>query len=261
MLPFEELPNNYPFESFRRQVEEQPYPLVFVTICGPHLLGLDVLGCPYELRGVHVPILKQLYGRDHPGTAIENSAAQDGVTTNLVTNVAKTFFGLIVENNGEVLEQLFSPLVVHTTPQHDELKTIASRCITSRHAQYYLSLAETQWNQFCNAVPTKVEPLLHVYRLLLTGIHLMRTGQVQSNLHALNQTAQSSAIDDMVDLWLSEPQSDWLDAKDLKVQEQEYKRLVADLASAATNSALPEQPSGYEELNALLPRLPTDQSV
>ena len=33
----------------------------------------------------------------------------------------KNIFGLMLKNNGYVLEQLHSPLVVHTTPEHEEL--------------------------------------------------------------------------------------------------------------------------------------------
>ena len=32
----------------------------------------------------------------------------------------------------------------------------------------------------------RIKPLLYVYRVLLTGIHLMRTGKVEANLVVLN---------------------------------------------------------------------------
>ena len=35
--------------------------------------------------------------------------------------------------------------------------------------------------------PPRVKPLLYVYRVLLTGIHLMRTGEVEANLVTLNE--------------------------------------------------------------------------
>lgn len=42
-----------------------------------------------------------------------------------------------------------------------------------------------QWKLFLEASPRQVKPLLYVYRVLLTGIHLMRTGEVEANLCAL----------------------------------------------------------------------------
>jgi hypothetical protein len=35
--------------------------------------------------------------------------------------------------------------------------------------------------------PRRVKPLLYVYRVLLTGIHLMRTGKIEANLVTLNE--------------------------------------------------------------------------
>jgi uncharacterized protein len=94
-----------------------------------------------------------------------------------VTHDAKKFFGLMLKKNGYVLEQVFSPLVVHTTPEHEELKAIAADCITRHHAHHYLGFAATQWKLFQKEDPPRVKPLLYVYRVLLTGIHLMRTGR------------------------------------------------------------------------------------
>jgi predicted nucleotidyltransferase len=50
--------------------------------------------------------------------------AVDGLEMNLVSHEMKKFFGLLLKKNGYVLEQLFSPLVVQTTPEHEELKEI-----------------------------------------------------------------------------------------------------------------------------------------
>jgi hypothetical protein len=44
----------------------------------------------------------------------------------IVSHDVRKFFGLLLKKNGYVLEQLFSPLIVHTTPEHDELKEIAA---------------------------------------------------------------------------------------------------------------------------------------
>jgi hypothetical protein len=47
-------------------------------------------------------------------------------------------------------------------------------------------------------VRTLLGPLLYVYRVLLTGIHLMRTGGVNANLVELNQEARPPHIADLI---------------------------------------------------------------
>jgi predicted nucleotidyltransferase len=93
---------------------------------------------------------------------------------------------VLLTRNG--LEQLYSPLVVHTTPEHEELKAIARGCVTRHHSHHYFGFARTQWGLFEKESPRRVKPLLYVYRVLLTGIHLMRTGVVEADLTRLNDS-------------------------------------------------------------------------
>src|SRR5262245_6313986 len=96
----------------------------------------------------------------------------------IVSHDVRKFFGLLLKKNGYVLEQLFSPLIVHTTPEHAELKNIArggasGGVVTKHHSHHYFGSAETQWKLFEKEQPRRVKPLLYVYRVLLTGIHMM----------------------------------------------------------------------------------------
>ena len=121
------------------------------------------------------------------------------------------------------MEQVLSPLIVHTTPEHDELKAIATDCLTKHHAHHYLGFAATQWKLFEKEAPPQVKPLLYVYRVLLTGIHLMRTGEVEANLVHLNESAKLPFIDDLVAAKLAGPEKGVLDAADLAFHESEYR--------------------------------------
>ena len=118
--------------------------------------------------------LEQVVGLNPGEETVEKAGVHDGIEMDLVTHDAKKFFGLMLKKNGYVLEQLFSPLMVHTTPEHDELKTIAKECITRHHSHHYLGFADTQWKLFRKEGPPKVKPLLYVYRVLLTGIQVRR---------------------------------------------------------------------------------------
>jgi len=117
----------------------------------------------------------------------------------LVTHDAKKFFGLLLKKNGYVLEQVYSPLIVHTTPEHEELKEIARGCITTHHSHHYFGFAETQWKLFEKKRPRRVKPLLYVYRVLLTGIYLMRTGEVEANLVRLNEWAKLPHLPELIE--------------------------------------------------------------
>lgn len=238
-----------------KHVEQHPYPLMFATISGAHLYGFPSPDSDFDLRGVHLLPLEQVVGLDDGKETVEKEGIYDGLEIDLVTHDAKKFFGLMLKKNGYVLEQVFSPLIVHTTPEHDELKAIAADCITRYHAHHYLGFGATQWKLFQKETPPRVKPLLYVYRVLLTGIHLMRTGEVQANLRTLNETARLSYIDQLIQCKLAGPEKGNLPEADMEFHEKEYERLVVELEAASKKSELPEVPSGKAALNDLLVRL------
>jgi uncharacterized protein len=238
-----------------RQIAEHPYPLLFATISGAHLYGFPSPDSDYDLRGVHLLPLAEVVGLTVHHETIEKSGVHDGLEIDLVTHDAHKFFGLLLKKNGYVLEQVLSPLVVHTTPEHEELKAIAADCVTRHHAHHYLGFANTQWKLFQKENPPHVKPLLYVYRVLLTGIHLMRTGEVEANLVRLNESAKLSYVPDLIARKMGGPEKGRLDAADLALHEREYQRLTAELEQAYKESALPEGPRGTKALNDLLVRL------
>jgi predicted nucleotidyltransferase len=186
---------------------------------------------------------------------VERLGVHDGLEIDLVTHDAKKFFTLMLRKNGYVLEQVLSPLVLHTTPEHEELKAIAADCVMRHHAHHYLGFAATQWKLFRKEKPPRVKPLLYVYRVLLTGIHLMRTGEVEANLIRLNKEARLPYLPELIERKQTGPEKGSLDVADLTFHESEYERLRAELESAYEASQLPEKPAGAEALNDLLVRV------
>jgi predicted nucleotidyltransferase len=247
------------YEKLRRQVEAHPYPLVFATISGAHLYGFPSADSDFDLRGIHVLPIEQVVGLDPGEDTIEQSGIRDGLEVDLVTHDAKKFFGLMLKKNGYVLEQLLSPLVVHTTPAHEELRAIAAQCVTRFHAHHYLGFADTQWRLFRKEDPPRVKPLLYVYRVLLTGRHLMRTGEVEANLLTLNAIERLPYIDDLVARKTAGTEKGKLDATDISFHEREYHRLIQKLEEDAARSKLPEASTARPALNDLLVRLRVPQ--
>jgi predicted nucleotidyltransferase len=236
-------------------IADQPFPLLFVTISGAHLYGFASADSDYDLRGTHVLPTRDVVGL-YPGReTIEVSGVREGLEIDLVTHDVKKFFGLMLKKNGYVLEQLFSPLVVHTTHEHEELREIGQRCITRYHAYHYLGFAETQWKLFEKERPRRVKPLLYVYRVLLTGIHLMRTGVIEANLVRLNEEARLPYVADLIERKLAGPEHGTLDDERFEFHQSEYQRLRAGLESAHAASMLPESTAAGADLHALLVRL------
>ncbi len=238
-----------------QQTAEHRYPLLFATISGAHLYGFPSPDSDYDIRGAHVLPVNDVLGLwPEINDTVQVEGIRDGLEIDLVTHDIRKFCGLMLKKNGYVMEQLFSPLIVRTSPEHDELKAIAKQCLTRHHVHHYLGFVNTQWRLFEKERPRRVKPLLYVYRVLLTGIHLMRTGEVEANLVKLNEEFRLSYIPGLVARKLAGPEESALPEADVAFHESERQRLETLMKDASTVSHLPDAPEGATALNDLLVR-------
>ena len=250
---------NLPMDQLRQRVAAHPYPLMFATISGAHLYGFPSPDSDFDLRGAHILPVQRVLGLDTTDETIEisNDPARDPdrLEFDIVSHDLKKFFSLLLKKNGYVLEQLYSPLVVHTTPYHAELKEIARGCITKFHSHHYLGFAQTQRKLLEKETPRRVKPLLYLYRVLLTGIHLMRTGQIEANLVFLNKNFNLPGIDDLIARKLSGPEQSKLPDEAFTPHEAQINRLEQLLKDEHERSTLPEGPTARNALDDLLVRV------
>jgi predicted nucleotidyltransferase len=232
-----------------------PFPLLFASLSGAHLYGFPSPDSDFDLRGVHVLPISLVAGLEQGPDTIERSGIERGLDLDLVTHDLAKFCRLMLRPNGYVLEQLFSPLVVQTSKAHAELQALGRRCITRRHVLHYLGFAHSQWQLFERESPRRVKPLLYVYRVLLTGMHLLRTGEVEADLRVLNQSAGLSQVDELVARKVGGVEQGVLTETDSKWHEREYARLRAELEAAGRESRLPEAPTARQDLQELVLRL------
>jgi predicted nucleotidyltransferase len=218
---------------------EQPYPLLFVTISGAHLYGFPSLDSDYDLRGVHILPMNAIFGLDELQETIEDERIVDGLELDVVSYDVKTFFQLLLKKSGNVLEGIVSPLVLRTSPHH---------------AHHYLGFSKRKWTDFLKEGRT-AKALLYTYRTLLTGIHLMKTGEVEANLNHLNAIYKLPYVPDLVAAKLEGGEKGALKDADIPFHESEYERLTKVLEEAQETTHLPFNPAGRDELNDLLIRI------
>lgn len=217
-----------------------PHPLLFATISGAHLYGFASADSDFDLRGVHVLPLSEVIGLRLGEQTIERMDMESGLDLDLVTHDVGKFVRLVQRPNGYVLEQLLSPLIVQTSPEHEELCGLARACITRQHVRHYQGFATSQWQLFEKHEPRRVKPLLYAYRVLLTGIHLMRSGELQADLGVLNDEAGLPHVADLLQQKRDGVEKQTLRG-DVGLHEREFERLKLELADAADGSSLPAE--------------------
>ncbi|TXS45663.1 nucleotidyltransferase domain-containing protein [Streptomyces sp. uw30] len=232
-------------------VAEQPDPVLFATVSGAHLYGFPSRDSDVDLRGVHLLPAADLVGLREPDETRSRMWLRDGVEMDLVTHDLRKFVRLMLRRNGYVLEQLLSPLVVHTTDAHRELTELAPGVLTSHHAHHYRGFANTQWRLFEKT--GELKPLLYTFRVLLTGVHLLRSGEVQPHLPTL--IGQVDAPGYLPELIAAKAEREHGDADvDHTRVAADVERLHGVLDEAQAASVLPDAPSAYDALHAFVVR-------
>ena len=238
-------------EQVRAAVRKHEFPLLFATVSGAHLYGFPSADSDWDLRGAHILPAEQVMGLFPLRETIE-IAENEAVELDLVTHDVRKFFSLLLKPNGYVLEQLYSPIVVHTTPEHEELKRIARGCVTRFHVHHYLGFAANQWKLFQKDSPRRIKPLLYVFRVLLTGIHLMRTGAIEANINILNESFRLPFLPELIARKTSGIEKQTLSIEEHGFYDAQFEELELALKIAGEETTLPAETSAREALSDLL---------
>lgn len=130
-------------------------------------------------------------------------------------------------------------------------------CVTRPTVRHYLGFAGGRRKRLAEPDPT-VKHLLYAYRVVLTGIHLMETGEVIANLPLLNGRFGDAVIDELIARKRAGAEAMRLDDRELADHASRLDRLEAKLHEAHDASRLPTEPTTAAALEDLVVRLRLD---
>ena len=240
--------------ALREAAGSHPHPLLFASVWGSKLYGFDTASSDRDVRGAHVIPMELALGLDEPDPSIVRTV--DGERRmEFSTHDIRKYFGMLLNRNGNVLEEVLSPLVVVAAPVHPELRAIAAGCVTRRHAGHYLGLGRQAMNRLGREEYPAIKYGLHLYRALLAGIHLMRTGELEPHLPTLNLDAGLEHVDSLLSRRRNEGTPGVMSQPEVQRCRLDGQGLMGQLEMAADPAELPREPAGRAALNDLLIRI------
>ncbi|QOV91324.1 nucleotidyltransferase domain-containing protein [Humisphaera borealis] len=150
--------------------------VIFRCVIGSQAYGLAGDGSDIDRRGIYLPpadLHWSLYGVPEQ---LENDATQE------VYWELQKFIVLALKANPNVLECLYSPIVEQATPLAAELlamrSSFLSRLVYQTYNGYVLSQFKKMQADLRNQGQVKWKHVMHLIRLLMSGIHVLRHGVV-----------------------------------------------------------------------------------
>jgi uncharacterized protein len=239
----------------RRFVAVQPPPgrIVLCAVTGAHMYGFPSPDSDLDLKGMHLMPTTSLLGL-HPKTeAHDITEIFDGVECDLTTHELGRALALLLNGNGNMLERVLSPIQLYETLELGELQVLARGTISKRFARHYGGFFKGCCRE--HELRRTAKTMLYSYRAALTGVHLLRTGELEANLLTL---APRYGFDDVADLATLKasgtehgPLPDYLHAH----HTSRWPELQTLLDDAELDSQLSELPGNVDVIEAWLARL------
>lgn len=161
---------------------------------------------------------------------------------------------MMTKNNGYVLEQLFSPLVVAGGGEHAELSQLGRGCVTRGLFRHYRGFAHGRRKLLAEPGAT-VKTLLYAYRVYLTGIRVLRTGTIESNLIELNDEFRLPQVDELIARKRAGAEKAALGEGEAARHSVELDALERRLEEAHEASSLPEEATTADALDDFVVRV------
>lgn len=225
----------------------------FWTVSGSHLYGFPSTDSDIDLRGSFLAPLQKLVGLRTPTETVEPKGDFEGIEVEAVSHEVGKYLRLMCKHNGYVLEQVFSPLVAFGADFLAQLRPLAQKCVTKWCYNHYRGFLHTQRKLFEKEEVKRAKTLLYAYRVALTGVHLLETGEVQQHLPTLNDRFRLPFIPELIARKAS-AEFGALTAVDVSFHTEQLDAWENRLNAAFEASTLPTEPPA-EELDRFLVEL------
>jgi hypothetical protein len=207
--------------------------VIFRCVVGSRAFGLDDVNSDTDRRGIYLPpaeIHWSLYGIPEQ---LENNDNQECYWE------LQKFLILALKANPNVLECLYTPLVEIATPLAEELvamrEIFLSQLIYQTYNGYVMSQFKKMEQDIRNKGEVRLKRAMHLIRLLLSGITVLKEGVVPVKVEEHRQQL----------LAIRHGEMPWEEVNIWRIQ------LHQEFDAALTTTSLPERPD-YQQANAFL---------
>ncbi|MRG93899.1 nucleotidyltransferase domain-containing protein [Polyangium spumosum] len=213
-----------------------------VLLSGAHAYGFASPDSDLDLKAVHVVPTSLLVGLDMAPAARDRMEVIDGVEIDYTSNEIGPVLAGILGGNGNYVERILGAPALVTSPLLGELRPLVRAALSRRVHRHYAGFAQNQRKAAEEEGGTTAKRVLYVLRTALTGTHLLRAGEVVTDVAALFPAYGFEEARELVTMKQAGEKTK-LSAGDVKRFRESLDRAMRLLGEAREGSTLPEAPT------------------
>jgi predicted nucleotidyltransferase len=229
------------------------HPFLFAVVSGTHQYGFTSPDSDIDVRGAFVVPSHHCLGLVEPQTYASFDAILDDREVDCVAFEIGRYFTLVLNHSGNLIEELFSPLVIADGGYLEPIRQAVSDCLTRRVSRHYFGFFDACMKKLRKRPSPEVKTALYAARIALTGVTLLREGRVEAHLPTLKRSFGLDYIDEWIELKVLEHEP--IPEGRLKGMIDTLAGLRKELGRAARDSILPDENHYLDALNDLLIRI------
>ena len=161
-----------------------------VALSGAHAYGFPSPDSDLDLKAVHLAPTERFLGLDKPKEAIDRLEVIEGVEIDYTSNEIGGVLRGVLSGNGNYLERILGcraqpEVTLRADPLLASLRPLCHGALSRRVHHHYRGFARSQIVAFEKAEAPTAKKALYILRTALTGIHLLRTGELVIDVRAL----------------------------------------------------------------------------
>ncbi len=224
--------------------------IVWIALTGSHAYGFPSPDSDLDLKGVFVASADRMLGLKEPKTSVDYLDVWEGRELDLTLNELGKCAALLLQGNGNLVERFLGPFRVVTTPLGHRLAELARGALSKRVARHYQGFFKGMRRESdleARAGGRRAKTLLYAYRVALTGAHLLRTGELVTDVRVLAEMMRLPAVHELVER-KKQAEKQTLGEHEVSGHLAEMERLETKLADALEGSVLPDEPRNEAQM-------------
>lgn len=222
---------------------------VVIYLSGAHAYGFPSPDSDLDLKAIHLESTRKLLGFTPPALTFDRAEVIDGIEIDYTSNELANVLAGVLAGNGNFIERILGRLVVSQSGILDDLRPVVTRSLSRQVHKHYRGFAQNQ-RKALEREPT-AKKLLYVLRTALTGIHLLETGALETDLSVLGPRYGLGEASELIERKRAGERV-LLDDTTVDAWRARVDRLLGRLDAARDSSVLPEDPANVAEVEEWL---------